>query len=260
MLFRWLRKRRRRRLWAQPFPPAWRDILAHNVRLYALLSHEGRAKVRNDLRVFVAEKNWEGCGGLSLDDEIKVTIAGQIAIMVRGFPGQYFDHVPTILVYPGAYVAPDQAVTQGGVVVEEDSAREGEAWYRGPVILSWDDVLAGGRGKNDGHNLVFHEFAHQLDMLNGHVVDGIPPLDSLAQQHRWTEVVTKHYQQLVDDCRHGHDTLLDCYGATSMGELFAVATEVFFQRPRALRQRHAELYKVLRQYYRQDPAPPHPAA
>ena len=250
----WLRNRKRRKLLARPFPGAWHDLLEQNVLLYRRLTEEEKAKLRDDLRIFVAEKNWEGCGGLSLTDEIQVTIAGQMAILVLGFARQYFDRVQSILVYPDAYVAPDKTEMEAGIVLEGDSAREGEAWYRGPVVLSWPDALAGGRGENGGHNLVFHEFAHQLDMLNGHTIDGTPPLESAEQHARWTKVMAEHYQGLVYDCQRRHRTLLDCYGTTDTGEFFAVATEAFFQRPSAMRDRYPQLYDLFRQFYHQDPA------
>jgi Mlc titration factor MtfA (ptsG expression regulator) len=162
--------------------------------------------------------------------------------------------VKSILVYPDAYVAPGKTITKGGVVLEGESAREGEAWYRGPVVLSWADVLDGGRLQSGGDNLVFHEFAHQLDMLNGRVIDGTPILETRIQYERWTEVINEHYERLVHDCRRGRPTLLDCYGATSVGEFFAVATEAFFEQATALERRYPDLYTVLRDYYRQDPA------
>jgi Mlc titration factor MtfA (ptsG expression regulator) len=228
--------------------------LERNVVHYRRLSHAEQAKLRDDMRILIAEKNWEGCGGLVLDDEIKVTIAAQIAMLVLGFSGQYFHKVQSILVYPDAFVVPGAMITEGGVVLEGDSAREGEAWYRGPVILAWAEALAGGRGANAGHNLVFHEFAHQLDMLNGRHADGTPPLDSTEQERRWRTVINEHFRQLVHDCQSGRSTLLDSYGTTNRSEFFAVATETFFQRPRAMQRLHPDLYDIFRQFYRQDPA------
>jgi Mlc titration factor MtfA (ptsG expression regulator) len=138
-------------------------------------------------------------------------------------------------------------------VLEGHASREGEAWYRGPVILSWADVLSGSRDGGDGHNLVLHEFAHQLDMQNGHVSDGVPPLHDRAMDERWSRVMRSEFQRLVDDCRVGRRTLLDCYGATSPSEFFAVASECFFERPERMSREHGDLYSVMREYYRQDP-------
>jgi Mlc titration factor MtfA (ptsG expression regulator) len=152
------------------------------------------------------------------------------------------------------YVAPDRKVIGGGVVVEGRVGREGEAWSRGPVVLSWPGVLQGGRRELGTGNLVLHEFAHQLDMHNGDIVDGTPPLGNRAEYDRWQQVIQREYRRLVHDCERGAATLLDCYGTTDIGEFFAVATECFFQQPREMQQRHAELYEILSGFYRQDPA------
>jgi Mlc titration factor MtfA (ptsG expression regulator) len=252
MLFSWLNRRRRRHLITRPFPDEWLDVLDRNVYHYAHLSEPARATLRDDLRILVAEKTWEGCGGLTMSDEIRVTIAAQAALLLGGFRDEYFDAVQSILVYPDAYIAPDATITRGGVVLEGDSAREGEAWHRGPVVLSWADAQAGGRGEVEG-NLVLHEFAHQLDMRGG-PADGIPPLATRTQHERWQRVMQAELRRLERDCRRGRRTLLDCYGATDMSELFAVATEYFFTAPRDLTRQHRELYTILADFYGQDPA------
>ncbi len=254
MLFRWLKKRRRTKLLALSFPAGWDAILEKNVRHVGELSDAERFKLRDLVHIFVAEKNWEGCHGLQMTDEIKVTIAAQACLLLVGIGDLAFDHVLSILVYPTPYVAPGKMITTGGLVLEGDSNRLGEAWYRGPVILSWADALASGRGETVGHNLVIHEFAHQLDMLNDRVVDGTPPLDTNEQYERWQDVMGTEYEQLVETCRHGHRSLLDCYGATNVAEFFAVATECFFERPDRLQLRQPALYAVLRDFYQQDPA------
>ncbi len=254
MIFTWLKRRRRQRLRAQPFPDKWSEILRHNVYHFARLADAEQAKLRGDVQVLVAEKNWEGCGGLTMTDEIKVTIAGQAALLVLGFHEQYFDMVQSILVYPDAYAAPGHMMTKGGVVLEGEHHREGEAWYRGPVVLSWSDVLAGGRHGSDSDNLVLHECAHQLDMQNGRVADGIPPLESREQYDRWQRVIHAEFERLQRDCWHGRPTLLDCYGTTNIAEFFAVSTECFFERPQEMRADHPDLYEILRDFCRQDPA------
>jgi MtfA peptidase len=253
MLFTWLTRRRRARLQSQPFPKGWQEILRENVHCAGSLSEDRTGEWQRRMQVFVAEKNWEGVGGLTLTEEMQVTIAGLACYMVLGMPDQYFDNVLSILVYPTAYVAPDQHVTPAGIVIEGGQARMGEAWYRGPVILSWEDVLESGRGQSHGSNLVFHEFAHQLDMQNGRMIDGTPPLPSRELAERWPVVMEREFQQLQQDCRGFGRPLLDCYGTTNRAEFFAVATETFFCRPAALSTRHAELFEVLKAYYRQDP-------
>ncbi len=254
MIFRWLLNRRRRRIRAKPLPQEWEELVRRNVRFVETLSEPEWKKVGGDLQVLVTEKNWEGCGGLQMTDEIKVTIAAQACQLTLGLQDEYFDRVLSILVYPGSYLAPDHQVASGNIMLEGHSAREGEAWYRGPVVLSWTDALAGAKGQAFGHNLVLHEFAHQLDMACGGEVDGTPCLETAAEVNRWREVMTREYRRLVRDCQHGRPTLLDCYGTTDEAEFFAVATETFFERSIPLRDRHPLLYDVLRNFYRQDPA------
>jgi Mlc titration factor MtfA (ptsG expression regulator) len=253
-MFDWLRRRRRRKLLATPVPDHWETILSSNVQHDAWLSPQERARLRDVLRILVAEKNWEGCGGLEMDDEIRVTIAGQASLLLLGIRETYFDLMESILVYPSAFVVPSQESIGSGLVVEGESHNEGEAWYRGPVVLSWPEALAGGRGKSGASNLVLHEFAHQLDMENGGEVDGMPVLGGAITQDEWQRVMRVAYARLVRDCRHGRRTLLDCYGASDVSEFFAVATECFFQRPLAMRREHGPLYDALSRFYRQDPA------
>jgi Mlc titration factor MtfA (ptsG expression regulator) len=252
MIFAWLKNRRRRKLLAQPFPAAWLEFLHNNVAHYRYLSGAEQAKLRDELRIFVADKNWEGCGGLAMTDEMKVTIAAQACLLVLGMRHNYFDRVLSILVYPHGYRDPMDGFGGDGLV-HRGQARLGESWYRGPVVLAWDHVRFEGQHPSGGKNVVFHEFAHQLDMLDG-IINGTPPLGSPEESRRWAEVMTAEYKQLQSASEHGQATLLDQYGTTNEGEFFAVATECFFDRPVALRQRYPRLYELLRDYYRQDPA------
>lgn len=253
MVFAWLRRWRRRRLLAQPFPRAWLEYLERNVAHYRYLSPAEQARLRDDLRVFIAEKHWEGCGGLVLTDEMKLTIAAQACLLVLGMEHNYFDRVLSVLVYPHAFVDTHEKQGPLGVVDGRGAACVGQAWYRGPVILAWDEVRDNARHPRRGHNVVYHEFAHQLDMLDG-VIDGTPPLGAKDQQQRWQEVMSAEYHRLVSASEHGRATLIDGYGATNEGEFFAVATECFFDLPAPMKQRHPALYDLLRTYYRQDPA------
>jgi Mlc titration factor MtfA (ptsG expression regulator) len=253
MILSWLRRRRRARILARPFPAAWLNYLDQNVPHYRHLSTAEQAKLRGDIQIFVAEKYWEGCAGLQMTDEIQVTIAAQACLLVLAMEHNYFDRVQSILVYPYGYQAPTPELTAAGVIVEEHSARLGEAHYRGPVVLSWADVVRDARHPRTGKNLVFHEFAHQLDMLDG-VIDGTPPLKSRELARRWKEIMTEEYEQLRTASATGQATLLDDYGAVNEGEFFAVATECFFDLPVELVRRHPRLYDLLRDYYRQDPA------
>jgi Mlc titration factor MtfA (ptsG expression regulator) len=252
-LFSWLKNRRRRELAEAPLPADWLRILERNVRLYSRLPAAHRARLHDAIKVFVAEKRWEGCGGLELTDEIKVTIASQACLLLVGLPkGYYFDGVRTILVYPDAYEMPAQR-QQGQLIVREGVALAGEAWHRGPIVLGWKPAPVGGRYPGRGQTLEIHEFAHHVDGLHGEM-DGTPPLSSSGENRRWEEVTEQEYQRLVDSAYAGRATLLDKYGASNRAEFFAVASECFFSRPRALRQHHPDLYEILRVLYQQDPA------
>lgn len=261
MVFQWIQNRRRRVLLAQPFPNEWLRYLHQNVRHYALLTADEQSKLRDDLRIFIADKYWELAAGkfngtVEVTDEMKVTIAAQACLLTLNIADHdYYSRVRTVLVYPNAFIAPQPRHGPGGVV-SEGSINSGEAWYRGPIIISWADALAGGRGQMGGHNLVLHEFAHALDMMDG-LVNGTPQLNGRAQYARWHEVMTAEYERLVAAYQRGEPSLLDQYGATNVGEFFAVVTECFFEQGVFLKQFHPALYEVLRNYYRQDPAERH---
>jgi Mlc titration factor MtfA (ptsG expression regulator) len=223
------------------------------VAQYRFLSEAEQQKLRDDLRVFIADRYWEGCNGLVLTDEMKVTVAAQACLLILGLEPALYNRLKTILIYPRGYAGPEQRPLGGPAILESQSARLGEAHYRGPVILSWEDVLEEGRSPRWGKNLVFHEFAHQLDMLDG-AANGTPPLASAEEARRWKNVMTSEFRQLVEASERGKATLLDQYGAENEAEFFAVATECFFDRPVQLSRRHPQLYALLRDYYRQDPA------
>lgn len=246
-MFGWLKRRRRQRLMAMPFSPTWLGYLHRNVRQYRLLSAAEQARLRERVQVFVAEKHWIGCGGLAIDDEMRVTIAAQACLLVLGIDYEYhYDRVKSVLVYPGTYLHPPSMYFGLG---DEGYQIYGEAWHRGPVVLSWSNARA---SYQPGGNLVFHEFAHHLDDLDGGM-DGLPPLEP-ADERRWQVVIEREYRRLARDSAAGRATLLDKYGASSHAEFFAVATEHFFEAPIALAGRHPKLYGVLRGFYRQDPA------
>jgi Mlc titration factor MtfA (ptsG expression regulator) len=249
----WVRNRRRKKILAEPFPPEWREAIDQNVSFYGMLDGPERAKLEDDLRLFMAEKSWEACGGLRLTDTKRASISAQACLLVLNRSLRDYDHVENILVYPEAYFVHNRRVDPSGIVTESLDGRSGEAWTRGTVVLSWADAREGGRRGDDGRNVVFHEFAHQLDMAD-HVVDGTPILDSRKEYDRWVEVMTAEFERLEAMAEQGHPSVLDAYGATNEAEFFAVATEAFFERSLELRANHPELYDLLLDFYRQDPA------
>lgn len=255
-MFDWWHERRRDQLLEQPFPDAYREVIERNVKHYGWLDASLQQCLRELVQVFIADKSWEGCGGLELTDEMKVTIAAQACLLVLALPHRLYKGVESILVYPSTVLrppAPQSVFSRGGIVASGPIALLGEAHLGGPVVLAWDRVLRDGEQPHDGHNVVFHEFAHKLDMLDRRA-DGTPPLATDEEIARWQRVCERVFLELRAQTELGQPTFLDEYGATSEAEFFAVATEHFFEQPRALQRAEPELYEVLHAFYRQDPA------
>lgn len=250
MIFGWWRRRRRRKLLAQPRPEAWTTWL-EPYPLFAPLDAAERERVLDIARVIVAEKRWEGCAGLELDEEMQVVIAAQAALLLLELEHDYFPEVRSILVFPRSYETPFPRHGPGGVVTT-GAQHAGEAWYRGPVILAWDWVRHGASDEKDGTNLVLHEFAHRLDFGDGWI-DGTPRLRAPGALDTWRRVMTREFADLREAARRGRRHILDHYGATDEAEFFAVATETFFEKGAVLQRDHEELYDVLETYYGQDP-------
>ncbi len=252
----WFIRRRRRKLMQMPFPRSWEIILHCNVAHYSILDDIERGHLRSLIQVFIAEKHWEGCGGLELTDEIRVTISAQACLLLLGLPHNYYHNVQTILVYPSTVVPPRRKpgffeVTQEPI--GESHPIIGQAFQQGPVIIVWDAALHGGRNPELGFNIVYHEFAHKLDMLDG-AADGTPPLRNRAEYRDWVQTCSREYLRLRHDAAYGRPSFLNYYGATSEAEFFAVATEQFFDQPLVMIEHSPDLYRVLKEYYRQDPA------
>ena len=252
MLFKWWRNRRRRRWLKQPFPPTWEPHLAA-LPFFKKLNADEQQDLRGLVHVFIREKYWESCGGLQMDNHIKVVIAAQACLLILRLDHEWYKNVTSILVYPSAFLNNMPNAGPGGVVGTAEAPHAGEAWLGGEVILAWDSAYAGGRNPDDGHNTVYHEFAHKLDMLDGYA-DGAPPLGDCEQQRRWAEVLSKHFSHLKKATAAGRRTLIDPYGTTNPAEFFAVATEVFFEKGAQLKRIRPNLYDSMASFYLQDPA------
>jgi MtfA peptidase len=248
-----LKKWRRRRLSQKVFPEPWLRIIEDNVPFYKILPDEDKKELLRHILIFISEKYFEGCGGLKITDEIKVTIAAQACVLLLHRKTDYYPGLPSILVYPEAYVAHMTEHLPGGVVTEGFDVRLGESWHRGSVVLSWDDVRRGASDINDGHNVVFHEFAHQLED-SGVRGDSTPAFQSHSSYTAWARILQKDFEKLCRDVEHNHRTFLNEYGATNPSEFFAVATEYFFEKSRELKKLYPELYRELKFFYQQDPA------
>lgn len=247
------KKRRREKLRAKELKPEWKEIILKNVRFYNYLSNEMKKELEGLIQIFIYEKTFEGCEGLELTDEIKITIAAQACLLLLGRNSDIYPTLRTILVYPHAYFAPLKQRMEDGSIIEGYQARLGESWSRGQVVLAWDEILQDTNDIHDGHNLVFHEFAHQLDNESG-AAEGIPDFDKRSSYIVWARVLTKEYNNLINDIIHHKNPLLDQYGATNPAKFFAVATEYFFEKPIDLKNLHSELYEQFKNFYELDTA------
>ncbi len=246
-------KHRRNRLSVGPFPREWEEILVKNVSLYRRIPSSLKDQLHTNMKIFLGEKRFEGCDGLELSDEIRVTIAAQACTLLLNRKNRNYPGLSTILVYPTAYVVPETIPLGDMTYMEHESVRTGESWVHGTVVLAWDHVLREARDGRGCHNVVIHEFAHQLDQEDG-TIDGAPDLETRSNYARWTRVLSREYEQLRDDIYHQRTPILDEYGATDPAEFFAVATETFFEKPTQLKQHEPELYEELKNYYKVDPA------
>jgi Mlc titration factor MtfA (ptsG expression regulator) len=201
----------------------------------------------------VAEKRFEACAGLELTDEIRVTIAAQACLLLLHRETDYYPELTTILVYPSTYIVEEDRYVGDNIWEQGPDNRLGHTGRRmGSLVLAWDEVKHGAADPADGHNLVVHEFAHQLDFEDASS-DGAPALATRAEYLTWARVMRREFDALREAEETGTETVLDTYGATNPAEFFAVATEAFFERPRALRAKNRQLYDQLAAFFRQDP-------
>jgi Mlc titration factor MtfA (ptsG expression regulator) len=253
MVFDLFKSRRRARLRAKPVPEEWRRILERNLPVFNRLSPADQTELLGHTQVFLAEKHFEGAGGLELTDEIRVTIAGQACLLLLHRDTDYYPELITVIVYPSGYTAHEDRHIGGGIWEEGGEDRLGHTGQRlSALVLAWDAVRHGAAEPDDGQNLVLHEFAHQLDFEN-QSSDGTPALATTGDYRAWARVMSAEFNALRRASYAGEPTLLDEYGATNPAEFFAVITEAFFERPRALKHRHPQLYAQLQRFYRQDP-------
>lgn len=243
---------RRGRLRRQPFPSAWRDILRRRMPAFSRLPVDLQLQVKRHVQVLVAEKPFIGCAGLVVTDEMRVLIAAQAALLLLNRGAGYFENLRQVLVYPGAFVVERAEPGEDGLTHETRRALSGESWQQGQVLLSWDDVLAGAAHPEDGHNVVIHEFAHQLDQERGRA-NGAPWLGRREGYARWAAVLQAEFDALRQRLSQGFDGVIHPYAATNPAEFFAVVSEHFFEQPAALAAAHPALYAEFARLYRTDP-------
>lgn len=253
----WLLRRRyieyrRARLRAQQLPPDILTVLQTQVGIYPLLPDALKEELHGHTQVFLNEKKFIGCDGFEITDEVRFTVAGIASILLLNRDARYFPGFSTILMYPDSYVS-TQVSHDGHMEVHREVRRAGESWHRGPIVLSWKDVVRGTVHAGDGYNVVLHEFAHKLDEEGGGT-NGAPVLNDNQDYGAWAKVLSEEFRSLEKRASRGKNRVLHEYGLTSPAEFFAVATESFFEKPKAMQKRLPELYEQLKTYYRVDPA------
>lgn len=246
----WLADRRRTKLLSQPVPSGWDDILDTNVAAYTLMSEPDRAKLRDLTRVFVAESTWEGCGDLEMTDEIKVTVAASASVMALRKGIDLFGRLGSIYVYPSAVISKraDVAIYTSPTPVEDGFAIDGQAHQKGPVVLAWDAVLDGAAVPYDGRNVVVHELAHKLDFRDG-AANGTPLLPNKRARTAWRAAFEPAFRQHRARASWGVASLLRDYATLDPAEYFAVASEMYFERPDLLAAELPDVTAQLANYY-----------
>lgn len=254
-MFDWWRRLSRAEVIAEPFPAQYRDLILRRVPCAQLLTEEELSKLEALVRIFNSEKTFEAAAGFTLTEEMRIVIAARACLLVVHrieLDSPLYPDLQSVVVYPSGYRVRRQR-REGYVTIEHDEVRLGESWLHGLVVLSWDAVTSGSASPTDGHDVVLHEFAHQLDAEDG-AMDGTPELDDLERYGVWSKVAGAEYAALLDDLEHHRKTTIDAYAATNAPEFFAVIVEQFFEKPTTLEKNHPELYAELSRFFRFDPA------
>jgi Mlc titration factor MtfA (ptsG expression regulator) len=248
----WFKKWRRERILKRSSlnEDLW-DTVLERYPFTRTLSEEERVRLRDWVVLFLHEKSIEGAGGLEVRDEMRMCIAIQACVLVLNLDLDYYGGWAEVIVYPDEFIAEYEYVDEDGVAHRVEEPMTGESWLAGPVILSWADAEL--RGGATGYNVVIHEFAHKLDMLNGEA-DGFPPLHRGMDRAAWSHVFEAAYDDFRGRVERAAPTCIDPYAAEHPGEFFAVMSEAFFENPRAVLAEYADVYRELAAFYRQDPA------
>lgn len=240
-MFKFIRDRRRKKFAAAELPEHWRTILSEDTSFFERLKSDERERFLDHVKVFVWEKRWIPAGGYEeIPEEIKVIIAACASRLVRNLPLDSYDRLTEVVVYPASFTGENL----------ESAETLGLAHHWGTVVLAWDAVRRGIATPNDARDTAIHEFAHALDLEDGHF-DGTPLLERGADYRDWARVLGEHFSTLSENPYTG---VIDSYGAKNEAEFFAVATEAFFEQPRQLKRRAPDLYEQLARFYRLDPA------
>ena len=228
----------------------WQQAVARLRFLHGLTSSEVK-RLRECVTLFLHAKQISGAHGLVVTGEIRVTIAAQACILILNLDLDYYDGWVEIIVYPGEFVRDYEYMDEDGVAHHAREPASGESWLGGPVIVSWEDAAT--VEPDEGYNVVIHEFAHKLDMLNGDA-NGFPPLHADMSREAWSKAFSSAYADFCTRVDADEATALDSYAAENPAEFFAVMSEAFFQTPQVVRSHYPAVYEQLALFYRQDPA------
>ncbi len=243
---------RRRRLMRHPL--SWSDTrLFRRVALTAWLPRELKRELIGQVQVLLDEKGFEGADGLAVTREMQITVATLAGLLLLRKDFDFYPQLRHIILYPAVYVAKGNHGAFAGAVIVGASARLGESWQSGEVVLAWKEARREARDMHSRRNVILHEFAHQIDQLDG-AADGVPPLPGGDARRAWRTTLRREYDRLCDEEHHAVRGVIDWYGATNPAEFFAVTTESFFCEPLQLRRAHPELYRQFADFYRLDPA------
>ena len=244
-----LAARRRGKLVEQSLSGAERAMLAEYWPCYSRVPASLVPKLDALTVVFAAEKDFVGCGGLTVTPPMRLAIAAQACLLAVGHEGPPYESLRSVLVYPSQFVVPGEWHDEDGIVTEESRVLAGESWDVSRVILSWEDVDSRG-APGEAYNVVFHEFAHYLDHESG----GAPWIEGDDAKRRWTRLLDEELERLRAQAEAGVRSFLDPYAAEDRGEFFAVASEAFFEEPALFARELQVLYRALSEIYRLDPA------
>lgn len=218
---------------------------AERIVILDRLSGDELSRLFDLATLFLADKSITGAQGFEITDTVRQSIALQACLPILNLSLEWYDGWSSIIIYQGSYKSDSTTVDEFGIVHEGSQHRSGEAWQRGPVVLSWKDAKHS--GERDGHNVVIHEFVHKLDMMNGRA-NGFPPLQPDMDPTRWTEIMSRDFEDFQTHRKSG----LDRYGATNPAEFFAVLSEVFFETPKKLVDAYPDIYDIMVKFFRQD--------
>jgi hypothetical protein len=229
----------------------WHRVTSQ-IPLVAGRTNKEKARLRLLSTLFIHQKSFTGVDDLEITRDMMITIAAQACLEILYLGLNAFSGWIEIVVYPAAFIVNRDVVDDNGLVHQEVSGLSGEAWRKGPVILSWEDIQKDSYNLHPGHNIVIHEFAHKLDMLSGRA-DGQPPLTRDMSLEQWSQTLETAYQTLVNKVNHHKHTYINSYAATNPAEFFAVSCEYFFTAPHILEQHNPAVYQQLKSYFKQDP-------